>query len=188
MTNGGHGFVLSAAVGGDEQALRTLVRTYQEQLRRFGRRTCRDQLDSDDVVQEAFLKLARRPDVQRDPGVLSWLFTVVKNACLRLSRKMGIRHLQLTARLADDESGASAPSPEEALERFRIAECIHAAIARLDHPYREVVILRDLEGIPGPQVCESLGISEAAMKSRLHRARETLRATLQPLLHDKGLT
>ena len=55
---------------------------------------------------------------------------------------------------------------------------VHAAIADLACPYREVLILRDLEGLSGEQTCQALGLEQATMKTRLHRARAQLREAL----------
>jgi RNA polymerase sigma-70 factor (ECF subfamily) len=68
-----------------------------------------------------------------------------------------------------------ADTPQQALERFRLSYTVHQAIAELAPEYREVLVLRDLEGMAGSEVCEALGIGEAAMKSRLHRARRQVR-------------
>jgi RNA polymerase sigma-70 factor (ECF subfamily) len=55
---------------------------------------------------------------------------------------------------------------------------VHAAIAELDRPYREVLVLRDLEGLSGEATCALLGLELTAMKTRLHRARSMLRETI----------
>jgi RNA polymerase sigma-70 factor (ECF subfamily) len=180
LSDADHAAVLRAAVDGDDEALQILVRLYQEQLRRFSRRVCRSDADADDAVQEAFAKLAKRPDVQRDRSSLAWLFAVVRNACLRFLRSLTRRRLAASVEL--DEVPATDLSPEELLERHRVGELVRSAIAQLDAPYREVMILRDLEGLSGAQVCASLQISEAAMKSRLMRARTSVRKTLKPYL------
>ena len=140
---------------------------------------CHNPFDADDAVQEAFITLSRRPDVVRDPGALSWLMTVVRNACLRMLRPFR----RGRALLADSMEGSGAiPSsqldPEAALERWRLVHLVHRAIAALDPPLREVLVLRDLEGRTGDQVSTALGLSEAAMKSRLHRARTMIREKL----------
>ena len=132
-----------AAAAGDDEALAMLVRAYHDRVYRFGMRVCRDGFDADDALQEAFTKLARRPDVLVHQGALSWLMTVVKNACLR-----------------------------------ELVQSNHTAIALLERPYREVLVLRDLEGLSGEETCKALGLDTAAMKSRLHRARTQLRAHL----------
>lgn len=57
-------------------------------------------------------------------------------------------------------------------------QAVHAAIAKLERPYREVVVMRDLEGLSGEETCAALGLELAAMKTRLHRARKQLREAL----------
>jgi RNA polymerase sigma-70 factor (ECF subfamily) len=68
--------------------------------------------------------------------------------------------------------------PESALERWRLVEAVHRALGALDPVCRQVIVLRDLEGLDGATVARALGITEAAMKSRLHRARERVRENL----------
>jgi RNA polymerase sigma-70 factor, ECF subfamily len=168
--------MLRDAVGGSDEALATLVRTYHDRVYRFGRGVCRDHFDADDAVQEAFIKLARRPDVQSDQGVLSWLMSVVRNTCLRMLRRFARSQPLLAERsLVRDES---TPSPEVLLDRFQLVQEVHRAIASLPLEYRKVLILRDLEGLPGEEVAHMLHLTEAAMKTRLHRARHMLRERL----------
>jgi RNA polymerase sigma-70 factor (ECF subfamily) len=180
MTNGAvHHQVVTAAAGGDDAALAELVRLYHDRVYRFGRRVCRDEFDVDDAVQEAFAKLAVRRDVVRDPGALSWLMTVVKNACLRLLRPFARRRQALGEAQPADDAASDADDPERAMERFELVGRVHAAIAGLSEPYRQVVVLRDLEGLSGDETCRALGIELATMKTRLHRARTLLRASLR---------
>jgi RNA polymerase sigma-70 factor, ECF subfamily len=174
-----HQAILQAAAGGDDRALEVLVRSHHDRVYRFGVRVCRDPFDADDAVQEAFITLARRPDVVRDPGVLSWLMTVVRNACLRTLRSFRRSRPLLSEGLeASGALAATEPDPEAALARWRLVHLVHRAIATLERPYREVLVLRDLEGQTGDQVCATLGLSRAAMKSRLHRARAMIREQL----------
>ncbi|WP_437826605.1 RNA polymerase sigma factor [Sorangium sp. So ce1153] len=171
-----HDTVLTAAARGDDRALELLVRAYHDRVYRFGLRVCRDAFDADDAVQEAFTKLARRPEVARDPGALSWLMTVVRNACLRMLRPFARERSRLGERVDDADEAASAElDPQAALERWRLVRAVHEAIAALEQPYREVLVLRDVEGLTGEEVCQALGLGEAAMKSRLHRARQLVR-------------
>lgn len=171
-----HEALLDAAAHGDDDALDALVRKYHDRVHRYGERVCRDRFDADDAVQEAFTRLARRPDVVRDPGALSWLMSVVRNACLRLLRPFTRERARLGERIEDADLTPSADlDPQAALERWRLVHAVHQAIAALDPPYREVLVLRDIEGLSGEEVCSALGIGEAAMKSRLFRARERVR-------------
>lgn len=178
----GHDATLTAAVNGDDAALGALVRLYHARLWRFGRRVCRDDFDADDAVQEAFVKLARAPNVQREAGVFAWLVTVVKHACLRFLRRAGMVRRRLGQEVPGDAEPDAALTQEESLERYRLGELVRDAIAELEPPLRAVVILRDIEGLSGPEVCAALGLSEAAMKSRLHRGRAELRVRLRPLV------
>lgn len=166
-----------AAARGDDQALEALVRAHHDRVYRFGRRVCRDPHDAADAVQEAFATLARRREMVRETSVLGWLLTVVRNACMRLLRPFQTARRHLGERLDADTIDPPAPDldPERALARWRLVHRVHAAIAALEPTQREVLVLRDLEGLSGDEVCAALGLSQAAMKSRLHRAREEIR-------------
>jgi RNA polymerase sigma-70 factor (ECF subfamily) len=152
---------------------------HHDRVYRFGLRVCRDGFDSDDAVQEAFVKLATRRDVVTDPSALAWLLTVVRNACLRLLRPFQRQRRALGEQADASELPAAELSPEATLERWDLVHSVHAAIAALEAPYREVLVLRDLEGLTGAETCATLGLEEAAMKTRLHRARSMLRAKIQ---------
>lgn len=175
-----HRATLRAAAGGDDQALTMLIQTYHDRVVRFGKRVCRDGFDAEDAVQEAFTQLARRPDVVRHAGALSWLMSVVRNACLRLLRPLSRARRTLGERVDDLDTVASTQlDPEQAFARWELVHSVHGGIAALDQPYREVLVLRDLEGLSGEQTCQLLNIELATMKTRLHRARAQLRAHLQ---------
>jgi RNA polymerase sigma-70 factor (ECF subfamily) len=108
--------------------------------------------------------------------------TVVRNACLRLLRPFARRRRALGQQVDAAESDTVASEgldPQRALERFELVRRVHAAIAALDEPHRQVLILRDLEGLSGEETCAALGLDVAAMKSRLHRARTALRGILR---------
>ncbi len=163
------------AARGDDDALASLVRLHHDRIYRFGLRVCRDGFDADDAVQEAFAKLAMRRDVIADQSALSWLMTVVRNTCLRLLRPFQRQRRALGERVEEGDLPATDLSPEAALERWELVRSVHAAIAELGRPYREVLVLRDLEGLSGEETCAALGLETAAMKTRLHRARSMLR-------------
>jgi RNA polymerase sigma-70 factor (ECF subfamily) len=173
-----HEALLTSAARGDDAALSLLVRAYHDRVCRFGIRVCHDGFDADDAVQEAFTKLAKRRDVIADPGALSWLFSVVRNACLRMLRRFAGNRRGLGEPVDLEEIPARQENAQEALERLQLVQSVHAAIAALERPYREVVVLRDLEGLSGEQTCAALGLETATMKTRLHRARAKLREAL----------
>jgi len=172
-----HIAMVAAAASTDEEALAILVRAYHSRVYRYGVRVCRDGFDADDAVQEAFTKLARRPEVVRDAGALAWLMTVIRRTCIRLLRPFARERRQLGERLDEDQM-ATVPDERETAERWELVQSVHAAIASLERPYREVLVMRDLEGLTGDETCAVLGLDLAAMKTRLHRARAQLRKAL----------
>jgi RNA polymerase sigma-70 factor (ECF subfamily) len=168
-----------AAAHGDDAALSQLIQAYHTRVYRFGRRVCRTPEDAEDAVQEAFIKLSRRPDVVAHPGALSWLFSVVRHACALMFSPLLLLVPRETLKDVVERLDAEQANPEQALQRWELVQAVHAAIAKLDPPYREVLVLRDIEGLSAAQTCRLLKLELASMKSRLHRARNQLRETLR---------
>jgi RNA polymerase sigma-70 factor, ECF subfamily len=109
--------------------------------------------------------------------------SVVRNACQRMLRPFlrERRALGERAHEIDELEGAASETsdPQQALERWQLIRAVHAAIAQLDRPSREVLVMRDLEGLTGVETCSALGLELATMKTRLHRARSHLRQQLE---------
>lgn len=175
------------AIAGDDEALTDLVRIHHDRVYRFGKRFCRPE-DLDDAVQESFITLARRQDVMKHAGVVSWLFTVVKHTCLRLWRSVRRQHQRLGERVVVDETPIPDEQldPEQALLRFELVRAVQNGIAALNEESRSVIVLVDLEGFSGHDAASALGISLPALKARLHRARASLREGLasSPIASD----
>jgi RNA polymerase sigma-70 factor (ECF subfamily) len=182
MSTQPHEVLLESACRGDRAALDQLVQLYYARVYRYGRRVCLNPSDADDAVQEAFVALGRTVTTFRHEASLStWLFTVVKNMCMRMLRPFARqrRHLGEAVDVqALDELRDESLTPEEQLERQRMVDAVEHSLLRLEPLYREVLVLRDVEGLSGPDVARRLGISVAAMKTRLHRARHLLRELL----------
>jgi RNA polymerase sigma-70 factor (ECF subfamily) len=147
---------------------------------------CRDPEDAKDVLQETLLAAARGLREFRGGSSLStWLYTVARSFCIKKRRTSKFAPREV---LSLDEPGAvqSATShekgPEEAASERELAALLDEAIAGLDPANREVLVLRDVEGLTAPEVAQVLGVSVDAVKSRLHRARAEVRATLESRL------
>ena len=163
--------VVDAARSGDRAAVESLLALCQPDLHRFARRACATAEDADDAVQEAMWVLSRRIGAVRTLSALAgWLFQVVRRQCLRLARRVGIA----AGAGPLDPLTAGAAGVFDAATAHDIAE----AIAGLEPTDRDVVVLRDVRGCSGPDTARQLGLSLAATKSRLHRARAQLRARL----------
>lgn len=154
--------LLQQAQTGDPGALAQILRLCQPDIRRYAQRHCMIS-DVDDAVQEALLVLSRQIASVRVLAALSgWLFRVVQRECRRLGRKA----------LRFD------PFDEEKLENWLAAHSADAlrmelasALESLPAEYRQIILLRDFEELAISEIAERLGITRAATKSRLHRAR-----------------
>ncbi|NXY96638.1 RNA polymerase sigma factor [Streptomyces sp. BR123] len=167
--------LIKAAQNGDVTSLTTVVMESQPHVRKFALSLCASPQDAEDAAQEALIILYRKIGTLRATGALaSWMFRIVRNECLRQVRLLVPRSGE-----ASTEPEASAePSAEDAVLHRLEAERIAAAVSALPRDQRQVLIMRDIQGLPGKTVARSLGLSAAAMKSRLHRARATLRHAL----------
>jgi RNA polymerase sigma-70 factor (ECF subfamily) len=182
--------LLAAARAGDKDALETLLLRYQPRVYRFGMKMCGDPDDASDVLQETLLAMARSVRDFRGASSLStWLYTIARSFCIkkrRRSRFAPAEEQSLDAVLSDHDVRLQDPrrNPEEDLAGRQVEAVLARAIAALDPMYREVLILRDIEGLRAPEVAEVLGIGVDAVKSRLHRARLAVR---QAILPDLGI-
>jgi RNA polymerase sigma-70 factor, ECF subfamily len=166
--------LLAAARSGDLAALNELVSTHRRGVYRFGLQVCRTTEDAEDAVQETLWAATRAIRTFRGTAssIASWLFTIVRRECLRLIE--GRRRAPAGLDGVDELAGDGA-DPEDSLVARRRGELLAAALADLDPIHREVVLLRDIREISAPEAAAELGISLDARKSRLHRARVSLR-------------
>ena len=163
--------LLAQARAGDHDALQALLRLCQTDLRRYARRHCHAN-DIDEAVQDALWILSRRVTALRVLAAFSsWLFQVVKRLCLRMRRRGTVEQVEV-----EDGHPALGQDHREAVDlRIDLARLL----AQLPAPYREVLILIDVQGHSGDEAASLLNISVEATKSRLHRARMMLRERLR---------
>ena len=167
-------------------AYETLVLIYEKLVYNICLRYSLSAEDSQDVTQEVFLKMWRSlPSFKWESSFNTWMFRIAQNSCLDHLRKLGREHT-VSLTYEDDEDGVikeselidPAPEPSEQLERSEKIELLHKAIENLPPVWREVLILRDIEGYSYAQISDMLGIEEGTLKSRLHRARDALKEML----------
>ncbi len=175
------GDLVARAQKGDREALEAVLATVAPSIQRFGLRMCRNVHDADDVLQDTLINIAQHlADFEGRSSLTSWVFALTRSACARKRRGLKNRPPVSDERLA--ESPDHAPSPETRAADHELASALSSALDQLSDDYREVILLRDIEGLSAPETASSLGISVDAVKSRLHRAREALRAALRPVL------
>ena len=166
---------------------------YQPHLYRFGLRMCGNVEDAGDVAQESLISMARSVrDFRGNASVSSWLYTIARRFCIKKRRRSTFAPTReesldgsspdLARQLADPR-----PNPEQTATNRELATALTHAIDALEPAEREVLVLRDVEGLSAPEVATILGMSVEAVKSRLHRARVAMRAELAPLFGRKGI-
>ncbi|MEV0030288.1 RNA polymerase sigma factor [Nocardia sp. NPDC050793] len=166
--------LVAAAKRGDEEAISAIVYGAHPHVRRFAYHLCASSDDAEEAAQEALITLYRKIGTLRATTALaSWMFRIVRNECLRRARYLLVSRPE-TAVAAED---AVASAEDEVLRRLDADELAHA-IAALPDLQRSVLIMRDVLGYPGRTTADMLGLSVAAMKSQLHRARAAIRNSL----------
>jgi len=175
---------------GDEAAYATCVRIYTGRLLMVARRIVSNEEDARDAVQDGFLAAFKNIGSFEGRAQLgTWLHRIVVNAALgRLRRRQ--RHPErsieeLLPHFGDDEHQIDPPAPwkdagDVGLERQESRELVRRSIEKLPEIYRTVLVLRDIEGLDTEETARMLGTATGVIKTRLHRARQALRALLDP--------
>ena len=148
-------------------------------------RVCGNREDAEDVLIEALLKAYRNLDRLRDAVAFrSWLGKIAQRVCWQLKQKEALMPLLQLSALEEEgrEISQDEPSMEAKLAARQTKQILEDAIRELPELYAAVYKLRDIDELSGDEVARKLGISSAAMKSRLHRARELLRQRLDQAL------
>ena len=163
----------------DQQRFRSLVLPHTDAAYNFARFLCRDPSLAEDLVQDAFLRAFRGFRGFRGGEPRAWLFAIVRSSHLTWARSRGGAVLaavpdDVEARPTEDDT------PEEALVRQGEVATVRSAIAALPEPFRETLVLRELEELSYREIAEVTGAPIGTVMSRLARARQMLLATLGP--------
>jgi RNA polymerase sigma-70 factor (ECF subfamily) len=185
--------LVEAARGGDAGALDKLIEEHQDQIYRFGMKMCRHPEDAEDVLQETLLTMARSiGDFRGKSSLSTWLYSIARSFCIKKRRKSKFapeREHSLEHEASVEARRLVHPGrpPDQAVVDKETLAALDAAIRSLEPGQQEVFLLRDIEGLKASEVGEVLGISVAAVKSRLHRARARIREMLVPTLETEEL-
>jgi len=158
---------------GDHGAYGALVRRHQDRIYRLLLHLTGSREDALELAQEVFIKAwealpAWRPDAQFH----TWLYRIASNVALDVLRRRKV--VQFEPLQDDYEAPADAPGPEAQLQAKQSVLALDAALARLSPEHREIVLLREVEGLSYDEIAASLGIDVGTVKSRLARARVAL--------------
>lgn len=173
---------------GDEAAFADLVRGHGGRMLAVARRLLRDEEEARDAVQEAFVAAFRGLARFEGHALLgTWLHRIVVNAALMRLRRRKARPEEpiepLLPAFLEDGHAAEPAAPwaeraDELLARREVRHLVRQAIDRLPETYRTVLMLRDIEELDTAEAALLLGVTANAVKIRLHRARQALRAQL----------
>lgn len=171
------------SAGGDRGAFERLVARHQDGLFRYALRICASEREAEDALQDGLLAAWRGAGTFRgEAAARTWLFQVLIHACRRRHRRRAgepERHDGIDAAAAVPSADAA---PDARASARQVREALEGALMAMADDAREVLVLRDVEGLSGDEAAAALGLGLAAMKSRLHRARLELKERVEALL------
>lgn len=179
--------LMEAARAGDDKALDEILARHEKQVYRFGLRMCGSEEDAKEVLQETLCTAFQGIHAFRGDAALStWLYQVARTHCFRLRRRRvgAPADFQPLDALAATHVAAEEATPDMVSHARQMGEVLQAAILALPEAHREVLILRDVEGLTAEEAARVVGIEVRALKSRLHRARLQLREHLSTLMGE----
>jgi RNA polymerase sigma-70 factor, ECF subfamily len=182
--------LLAGMQAGDDDAFEACVRTHCTRLLVVAGRILRNEEDARDAVQEAFLAAFKEIGNFKGQARLgTWLHRIVVNAALGRLRSLQ-RHPEqsiedLLPHFGEGEHQIDPPAPwkatsETILQQEETRGLVQRCISQLPDNYRNVLLLRDIEGLDTEETAVVLGTSPGVVKTRLHRARQALRSLLDP--------
>ena len=179
-------------VARDEGAARHLTTRNNQRLFRAAWSILLDRAEAEEAVQDGYLKaFAALPNFRGEAQLSTWLTRIVVNEALERRRKAGRRRRQLESqgvsfiesyREALMRGSEPSQTPEQAVMRAELATLLETAIGRLPEAFRLAFVLREVEGLSVAETAEALGLAEATVRTRQHRARLKLQAELAPEL------
>lgn len=187
------GDVVARLRAGDDAAFAELLDLYGGRCLAVARRFMRNEQDAEDAVQDAFLSAFKNLDGFDGKAKLgTWLHRIVVNACLMKLRtqrrrpETSIEGLLPTFVADGHQTKSNIAWPETSLDTLELRKLVREKINELPDGYRNVLLLRDIEGLDTGEAAAVLGMTETAVKTRLHRARQALRELLDQHLMGRA--
>jgi RNA polymerase sigma-70 factor (ECF subfamily) len=183
--------LVASARAGNREAFGALVERHRNSCLKRATLMIHNRSDAEDEVQNAFWKAFQRLDQFRGEGSFgAWLNRIVENQCLMRIREARNSHFVYLDEANDAnvriELVGQAPDPEDELGVEEVVSLLRREVSRIPPLLRNVMLLRDLDQIPMPDVAVRLGLSVPAAKSRLMRARMELRSRISKHCGRRG--
>jgi RNA polymerase sigma-70 factor, ECF subfamily len=180
------GELVDRARAGDRGAFEQLVRLHADRLYAVVVRLVGDRHDAEEAVQETFVRAWR--GLERFEGrsqFFTWLYRIGVNESRRIRARRVVRPAPAPLEDAPSEVADRRSEPHACAEARDLRRALEAAILRLPIEYRTPLVLRDVEGLSTAEAAAVMALGEAAFKSRLHRARLSVRAAVDGLADDR---
>jgi RNA polymerase sigma-70 factor (ECF subfamily) len=183
--------LVTRVLDGDQTAYKVLIERYQGRIYAVAFGLVQNPEDARDVTQEAFTKAYRSlPKFRRDSSFYTWLYRITANVGIdhqrrtsrKLKRETELDETRLTPEQAHHTGPRPSATPGQNLERKQLAQRIRSAIDQLPPDQRNVIVLRELEGLSYKEIAETIGCAEGTVMSRLYYGRRKL----QQILRDLG--
>jgi RNA polymerase sigma-70 factor, ECF subfamily len=177
--------LIAATLAGDSAAFGRLVAAYQDRLYNSLLRVLRSSEDAADIVQDAFVRAYTKLDTFRGTSAFyTWLYRIAFNLAMSHARR-GHKTASLDDRksLIGEEPMDGEPTAEAGVMQQERAELVHAALGELSMDYRQILVLREIDGCRYDEIAEILDLPVGTVRSRLFRARLQMRDLLTPRLH-----
>jgi RNA polymerase sigma-70 factor (ECF subfamily) len=175
--------LVHAFQAGESAAFDTLVSRWDRRIQGVIYRVVGADEDARDVCQEVFLKAYRGlPGFKKEARFSSWLYQIALNACRdRLRRRRGRMHMSLSdlEETADGPFGTPGPTALDRVAAREVRERVGAAMATLPEEQREVIVLKEYEGLTFPEIAAALDVPVSTVKTRLYRGLVQLRQRLE---------
>ncbi len=177
--------LIADCLSGRRDAFGELVSRYQARLYNAAIRLVDSPEDAADVVQDAFLNAFQSlRSFKGDAEFFTWLYRIAFNAAISLKRRrrvvVSLDSVGSTETSLEPSDHSESARTGASLERTEEESLLHAAISRLSGEHREVLLMKDIEGLKYEEIAEVLGVPIGTIRSRLHRARLELRDLLGP--------
>lgn len=181
--------LVQRAKGGDRQAFRELMERHQRSVFQQCLSILRNSSDAQDLVQETFIRVHRNLDkFEGNAKFSTWLYRIARNACIDHLRKTKRRdasnfdeYVDMNNEAAFDDNFMPTPlgfSPSRVAGRRELREQIERAFDTLTPAHREIINLREIEGLSYEEIAERLDIAKGTVMSRLHHARQNAQRAL----------
>jgi RNA polymerase sigma-70 factor (ECF subfamily) len=165
-------------VAGSREEFEQLVRRHNQRLFRAARAIVRSDHEAEDVVQQTWLDIYRHlPQFRGDAQFTTWATRICVNAALAVARKRPV-----IAEIVDVEGGEV---PDDVVDREQLGRVLQEVLGHLPQGNREVMVLRDVLELDTAETAACLGLTEEAVRVRLHRARAAVAAELTEKALDK---